>query len=97
MVEKNKTLKKKKGFYSAKIGCWNCDSVYEISIKLGMVTPEYIMKKEPPCRNCGCNSLRTYSDYKTEKIIMKDVMLHHRIEHMNQEGKDIKPNNDYIK
>jgi len=83
----SKPKKKKPETYDAKIGCWNCDIVYTIPIVKGMNTPQFLITFDPPCRNCGCDSLKMFSEYVTEKKIMKDLILHHRIEHMG----DIKP------
>lgn len=69
--------------YRARIGCWNCDSVYSILIKKGTNTPEFLVNKGIVCRNCGCKSMKMYNEYKVEKKIMKDVMLHAKIEHMS--------------
>ena len=85
MVKKQENSKKKPVSYRAKVGCWNCDLVYDIAIKKGINTPEHLIKKEPLCRNCGCNSLKMFNEYKTEKKIMKDLILHHRIESMGAE------------
>lgn len=87
MVKKQEKSKKKKPVsYQAKVGCWNCDTVYEIAVKMGINTPEYLVAKEPLCKHCGCNSLKMFNEYKTEKKIMKDLILHHRIETMGMEA-----------
>lgn len=70
--------------YSAKIGCWNCDDVYEIAIKQGMVIPEFLFKEQIECRKCGCKTLRPYAEYKASKRIMSDVLLHHEMNHMQK-------------
>lgn len=82
--------------YEARIGCWNCDITYTISIIQGKNTPEYLAKKEPKCKKCGCQSLKMISEWKCEKKIMKDLMLHHRITAMENENVPNK-HHDYIK
>ena len=82
--------------YSAKVGCWNCDTIYKIAIKMGEMTPQYLHDNKVYCKTCGCDTLKMFSEYLIEKKIMKDIILHHRIEHMSDD--DEKPkNNDYIK
>jgi len=70
--------------YSAPVGCWNCDETYSIMIKKGTNCPEYLIKAKKPCRKCGCDSLKHYVEYTTEKEIMKDVILHHRVQQMEE-------------
>lgn len=88
MTVKKKDVKPKKvkpEFYQAKVGCWNCDITYEIPIPKGINTPAYIMNVDPICIKCGCDTLRMFAEYKNEKKVMKDVILHNRIEHMEHE------------
>lgn len=70
--------------YSAHVGCWNCDDVYFIKIMKGYNCPEYLIKSKDPCRSCGCDSLKPYIEYINEKEIMKDVILHHRMQQMEE-------------
>jgi hypothetical protein len=81
--------------YQAKVGCWNCDSVYDIAVKLGNMTPFFIADKELKCKNCGCETLRMHKEYVAEKEIMKDIILHSRIEHEHEEEPPNK-NHDHI-
>lgn len=90
-----KTIKKPE-YYQAKVGCWNCDIIYEIDITKGLNTPEYLMNVEVPCIKCGCDTLKMLSEYKIEKKIMKDVILHHRIEHMEQAQHTAPVKHDHI-
>jgi hypothetical protein len=87
---KVKTQKKKKsvkreikgnsiGKYSAKIGCWNCNDVYKIKIIKGINVPEYLQVKHPKCRRCECDSLRIYAEYKMEQEILREIILHTRL------------------
>lgn len=80
--------------YQAKIGCWNCDSVYAIAITKGTNIPEHMINNEPKCTTCGCDTLKMFNEYIAEKKIMKDVILHHRIEQLGGE-EEKPPNNDY--
>ena len=83
--------------YSAPVGCWNCDEIYSIYIKKGLNCPEYLIKAKKPCRKCGCDSLKPHIEYTTEKSIMKDVILHHRIQQMEEKTpKDMSSDNKYI-
>jgi len=68
------TTKGKK--YRAKVGCWNCDDVYELIIKRGMLVPQFLTETKPQCRKCGCAVLKMFSEYTTRKKIMKDVLTH---------------------
>ena len=92
-----KTPIKKKVSYQAKVGCWNCDSVYEIAIKLGNNTPQYLIDKEPNCRNCGCPSLKMFNEWRVEKKMMKDLMLHHRITAMENDQGNPNAEHDHFK
>mgnify|MGYP001590752715 CR=1 FL=1 len=93
----NKKTKSKINVYEAPIGCWNCDIIYNIPIPKGLNTPEYLMNVEMPCKKCGCDTLKMLSEYKIEKKIMKDVILHHRIEHMEQSQHQEHANHDHYK
>lgn len=70
--------------YTAKVGCWNCDNIYEIDVTHGIVTPLFIQKEKPKCERCGCASLRMLAEYKAEKRIMKDILLHDHVEHVGE-------------
>ena len=84
--------------YNAKVGCWNCDTIYKIAIKMGEMTPQYLHDNKVFCKTCGCDTLKMFSEYLIEKKIMKDIILHHRIEHMEDDDNEKpKSNNDYIK
>lgn len=76
--------------YSAKVGCWNCDDIYEVSVIKGKIASQYIMENKLKCKRCGCDTLKMFSEYRIDKKIMKDVILHHKIEHPpdNEEKKD---------
>lgn len=95
MVKKNKKLKKK-GFYIATCGCWNCDHVYEIHVKLGYVTTQFIHDKKMLCKECKCPTLKMYKEYKIDNKIMRDLILHERLEHMENQQPEPKKN-EYIK
>ena len=88
--------KHKRVSYRAKVGCWNCDKVYEIAVKFGESVGKYIVDKKMVCRECKCDSLKMYKEYKINNKIMKDIILHDRLEHMNDEPKG-KPNHDAFK
>ena len=97
MVEKKK---KKISRYSAKVGCWNCKLEYELRVKKGVNVAEHLMKGKEPCRRCGCDSLKIFDEYTTEKQILKDLILHHRLEMMHDHDKEEKGNGQkqgYIK
>jgi len=83
--------------YSAKVGCWNCDDIYEVSVIKGKMASQYIMENKLKCKRCGCDTLKMFSEYRIDKKIMKDVILHHKIEHPpeDEEKKNRKP--DHIK
>jgi len=83
--------------YSAKIGCWNCDNIYEIIIAKGKMAPQYLIDSKLKCKHCGCDSLRTFAEYRIDKKIMKDVILHHRIEHPPEDDDKKKKAPDHIK
>ena len=80
--------------YTANVGCWNCDEIYSIVIKKGTNCPEYLIKAKKPCRKCGCDSLKPRIEYSTEKAIMKDVILHHRMQQM-EEKEPKEPQSDH--
>ena len=82
--------------YIAPVGCWNCDIVYNIKVKKGTNVPEHLMKKKIPCRTCGCDTLKPKMEYENERAIMKDLVLHHRIQSLEEkEEKD--PKVEYYK
>lgn len=74
-----------KDTYLARVGCWNCSEVYDLSIKLGTNVPEHMINNEPKCKNCECTTLKMFNEYIAEKKIMKDLILHHRVESMSHE------------
>lgn len=87
------THEEKPNWYPAKIGCWNCDDIYELSVKQGMLVPEFLFKEQIICRTCGCKTLRPFAEYKASKRIMSDILLHHEMGHMQKsrggtEGQD---------
>lgn len=86
----------KRKSYDARIGCWNCDIIYMIQIKRGTNTPEFLMKTEPKCKKCGCDTLKMLSEYKAEKKIMKDLLLHARVEHMGEDNEEAPVHHDHI-
>lgn len=94
--ETAKKKPKQEEYYIAKVGCWNCNSEYEINILKGFITTQYIVTKNIYCKGCGCDTLKSYNEYKNEKKIMKDVMLHHRIEHSHEEESPIKKDHHHI-
>ncbi len=82
-IKKKKPVKKKTvrvRTYNAKIGCWNCNDVYMIKVIKGMNTPEFLQQVDPPCRKCECKTLRVFDEYKMEKEILRDLILHSRLE-----------------
>jgi len=81
MTSKQPVSDKSVETYPAKVGCWNCDHIYEISIAKGTMTPQHLMDSKLKCKNCGCDTLKMFSEYRIDKKIMKDVILHHKIEH----------------
>ena len=84
MTKKVKVQKKKKvSNYKARVGCWNCDYTYWLSIKKGINLPEYLVNSNPLCKRCGCDALKVYLEFKTEKEILKELILHHRLEHLS--------------
>jgi len=89
-------IKTAKDTYPAKIGCWNCDHIYDISIAKGVMAPQYLSESKIKCKNCGCDTLKMFSEYRIDKKIMKDVILHHRIEHPPEDEKKKKAP-DHIK
>ncbi len=83
--------------YSVIVGCWNCDDVYNINIKKGINCPEYLINSKKPCRRCGCDTLKPHVEFINEKEIMKELVLHHRMQQL-EEGKmeEVKTNtNDH--
>ncbi len=66
--------------YPAKVGCWNCDDVYDIKVVSGINVTQYLMDSELECRRCECISLRNIKEYKVNNKIMKDIILHRAIE-----------------
>jgi hypothetical protein len=90
MVAKKITKKKKVDQYKAKVGCWNCDSIYDIGVDKGSITGIYIIQKKMKCSLCGCNSIKMFKEYVVEKKIMKDLILHKRIEQA-EEGEKQEP------
>lgn len=87
---------KKRVSYRAKVGCWNCDLVYDIAVKLGTVAPMHLQDKNLTCRNCGCDSLRPFEDFKINKKIMKDLVLQTRLEEGMHEDGAKRPKHDHI-
>lgn len=100
MTEKKKKSRKKSKkaeFYNAKVGCWNCDTPSTVEFPKGITVPDYLMSFEPICLACGCKSLKPYLEWKIEKDIMKDLVLHHRVEQMSHEhGTDVKNDHHHI-
>ncbi len=70
-------------YYTAYVGCWNCDNVFGITIKKGIIAAEWVMNAKPKCTQCGCETLKVHNEYVIEKEIMKDVILHAKIGHMD--------------
>jgi len=77
----------KKINYQGKVGCWNCNTVYNIAVKLGTPMPEYLMKKKTKCRHCGCDTIRMFSEYVVNKKIMKDLVLQGKLDEMSKPPK----------
>jgi len=100
-MKKNQNKNKKsvqKNSYLAKMGCWNCDTIHTIKITKGITVPDFIIDTHPQCKKCGCNSLKPFIEYTTEKQIMKDLVLHHRIEQMHEiEEHDTKHDHQHYK
>ena len=85
VTKKKKVVKRKKTLkYSAKVGCWNCDEVYMIKIVKGVNVPEYLQNIDPPCRKCECRTLRIFAEYKMEKEILRELILHTRLEQTHE-------------
>ena len=88
VTKKKKTVKRKTkrktSRYNAKIGCWNCDEVYMIKIVKGVNVPEYLQSIDPPCRKCECRTLRIFAEYKMEKEILRELILHARLEQTHE-------------
>jgi hypothetical protein len=76
-------------FYSAQVGCWNCDTTYTIDIPNGTVVPQYIGETKIFCLGCGCNTLKMLAEYKIEKEIMKEIILHNRTEHTHNHEEEV--------
>ena len=81
---KRKVKSKPISKYSAKIGCWNCDDVYKIKIIKGINVPEYLQTIDPKCRRCECKTLRIYAEYKMEKEILRELILHSRLDQSHE-------------
>lgn len=83
--------------YQAKVGCWNCQSEYNILVKKGIVAPQHLIDKKVTCKYCGCDSLRPFEDYRINKKIMKDLVLQSRLEEgMHEHGVE-RDNHDHYK
>jgi len=89
-------VKKKAETYPAKIGCWNCDNIYEISVIKGKMTNQHLLDTKLKCKKCGCMTLKMFAEYRIDRKIMKDVMLHHRIEHPPEEEERKNKKHDHI-
>ena len=76
--------KRKTTMYTAKVGCWNCDEIYTIKIVKGVNIPEYLQTIDPACRRCECKALRIYAEYKVEKEVLKELVLHARLDHSHE-------------
>ncbi len=94
-MAKKKPVKKPVS-YKAKLGCWNCDNVYHVAVKLGTNTPQYLMEKDPTCKHCGCTTLKMFAEWKVEKKILKDLILHGKITAIENEQVLPKRNHDHI-
>lgn len=81
--------------YQALVGCWNCDETYNIMVKKGKNCPQYLIKAKLACRKCGCDSLKPHFEYINEREIMKDVILHHRVQQM-EEKEPKEPSKDHV-
>ena len=66
--------------YDAKIACWNCEKIFDIKVSRGTIVFEHITRNKLVCENCGCNTLKVYAEYKIDKRIMKDLVLHTKIQ-----------------
>lgn len=96
-MEKRKTKKKRINEYPAKFGCWNCDAIRTFKIKKGMTVPDFLMNLQPICAKCGCNSLKPHIEWITEKKIMKELVLHHRIEQLHESDEGEKKDHDHYR
>lgn len=65
--------------YSTSVGCWNCDGVYDIKVRRGIIASQYLMDSKIKCLYCGCDTLKVYSEYNIERETMKDVILHAKL------------------
>ncbi len=83
-------------YYKANVGCWNCDSKYQIDIPWGEITPQFLLENDIFCEGCGCDTIKMLSEYNIEKKIMKDIILHHRIEHLEDDDKNEQKNHSHI-
>ena len=80
------------------VGCWNCDKQYSIKVRKGINVPEHLIVTRPKCVRCGCDSLKPHVEYITEKEVMKDIVLHHRLTQMDEkEETDSKDKHDHYK
>ena len=89
-------IKKPVETYTVKIGCWNCDYIYDILVAKGKIAPQYIMESKLKCKKCDCETLKMFSEYRIDKKIMKDVILHHRIEHPPEDEEKKNKKHDHI-
>lgn len=80
--------------YTSKIACLNCNLIEDIQIEKGKIIPEFIAVQQLNCTNCGCETLTSFDAWKAEKKIMKDIILHHNIEHMEENEPKPTNNND---
>ena len=71
--------------YLAKLGCLNCDYICDTTVNKGISIAQFLMDEKPLCKQCGCELLTKLAEYKAEKKIMKDMILHHRIQSMEND------------
>lgn len=81
--------------YTAYVGCWNCDNQYGINIRKGIIAAQWIMETKPRCTQCGCETLKVHNEYTIEKEIMKDVILHAKIGHMDMMPSNAPPKKEH--
>ncbi len=61
--------------YRAKVGCFNCDNIEIINVKLGIPVDKFCFDEKLKCGKCQCvETIQSWTQYKAGKAMMNQIM-----------------------
>jgi len=61
--------------YKAKVGCFNCDHMQIINVKLGIPVDKFCVDGKLKCDKCQCiETIQSWTQYKAGKAMMNQIM-----------------------